>query len=40
MDEFKIIKKYFKKISNNNKSAKDLNDDVFFDKKKKFDCLD
>ena len=34
MDEFKIIKKYFKKISNNNKSAKDLNDDVFFDKKK------
>ncbi len=35
MDEFEIIKKYFQKISNNNPSAKKLNDDVFFDKKKK-----
>ena len=33
MDEFTLINKYFKKISNNN-SAKNLNDDVFFDKKK------
>ena len=35
MDEFEIIKKYFQKISNNNSSAKKLNDDVFFDKKNK-----
>ena len=35
MDEFEIIKNYFQKISNNNYSAKKLNDDVFFDKKKK-----
>jgi len=35
MDEFEIIKKYFEKISNNNPSAKKLNDDVFFDKKNK-----
>jgi len=34
MDEFKIIENYFQKISNNNISAKKLNDDVFFDKKK------
>ena len=33
MDEFDLIKKYFQKISNNNPSAKKLNDDVFFDKK-------
>ncbi len=35
MDEFEIIKNYFQKISNNNHSAKKLNDDVFFDRKKK-----
>ena len=35
MDEFELIKKYFKRISNNNPYAKNLNDDVFFDKKKK-----
>ena len=35
MDEFEIIKNYFQKISNNNHSAKNLNDDVFFDKNKK-----
>ena len=35
MDEFEIIKNYFQKISNNNPSAKNLNDDVFFDKKNK-----
>jgi len=35
MDEFEIIKKYFQKISNNNPGAKNLNDDVFFDKKKR-----
>ena len=34
MDEFELIKNYFQKISNNNHSAKKLNDDVFFDKKK------
>ena len=33
MDEFDLITKYFRKISNNNPSAKKLNDDVFFDKK-------
>ncbi len=32
MDEFELIKNYFQKISNNNPSAKKLNDDVFFDK--------
>ncbi len=35
MDEFDLIKKYFQKISNNNPYAKKLNDDVFFDKKRK-----
>ena len=35
MDEFDLIKKYFQKNSNNNPSAKKLNDDVFFDKKNK-----
>ena len=35
MDEFEIIKNYFQKISNNNPGAKNLNDDVFFDKKKR-----
>ena len=35
MDEFELIKNYFQKISNNNVNAKKLNDDVFFDKKKK-----
>ena len=33
MDEFTLIKKYFKKLTYNNPSALDLNDDVFFDKK-------
>ena len=35
MDEFELIKNYFQKISNNNPHAKKLNDDVFFDKKRK-----
>ena len=35
MDEFKLIKKYFQKITNNNPGAKRLNDDVFYDKKNK-----
>ena len=35
MDEFELIKEYFQKISKNNSSAKNLNDDVFFDKQKK-----
>ena len=33
MNEFALIQKYFKKLINNNPSALDLNDDVFFDKK-------
>ena len=36
MDEFLLIKKYFSKLSKSNRSSLDLNDDVFFDKKKKF----
>ena len=32
MDEFELIKNYFQKNSNNNPSAKKLNDDVFFNK--------
>ena len=35
MNEFYLIKKYFKINTLNNPSAKNLNDDVFFDKKKK-----
>ena len=34
MHEFELIKKYFSKLSVNNKSSLNLNDDVFFDKKK------
>ena len=34
MHEFDLIKKYFSKLSKLNKSSLDLNDDVFFDKKK------
>ena len=34
MHEFEIIKNYFSKISKKNKYALNLNDDVFFDKKK------
>jgi thiamine-monophosphate kinase len=34
MHEFELIKKYFSKISKKNISALNLNDDVFFDKKK------
>ena len=34
MNEFELIKKYFQKLSKNNPGAKNLNDDVFFDKKK------
>ena len=32
MHEFELIKKYFSKISKDNKSSLNLNDDVFFDK--------
>ena len=35
MHEFKLIKKYFSKLSKNNKSSLNLNDDVFFDYSKK-----
>ena len=34
MHEFELIKKYFSKISSNNRFALNLNDDVFFDKQK------
>ena len=34
MDEFTLIEKYFKKLTYTNPSALDLNDDVFFDKKR------
>ena len=34
MHEFEIIKKYFSKLSKNNKNSLNLNDDVFFDKSK------
>ena len=34
MDEFDLIKKYFSKLSQLNKASLNLNDDVFFDKKK------
>jgi thiamine-monophosphate kinase len=35
MQEFELIKKYFSELSLSNKSSLNLNDDVFFDKKKK-----
>ena len=35
MHEFELIKNYFHKLSKKSKSALNLNDDVFFDKKKK-----
>tara|TARA_B100001027_G_scaffold187011_1_gene139645 strand:- start:37 stop:996 length:960 start_codon:yes stop_codon:yes gene_type:complete len=34
MNEFELINKYFSKISKKKKSALNLNDDIFFDKKK------
>ena len=34
MNEFELINKYFSKLSSNNKSSLNLNDDVFFDKSK------
>ena len=34
MHEFELIKKYFSRLSKSNKSSLNLNDDVFFDKKK------
>ena len=34
MDEFELIKKFFSKLSISNKSSSNLNDDVFFDKKR------
>jgi len=34
MHEFQLIRKYFTKLSKNNKSSLSLNDDVFFDKKR------
>ena len=34
MHEFELIDKYFLKLSKTNKSSLNLNDDVFFDKKR------
>ena len=34
MNEFKIISNYLQKLTKNNPSAIELNDDVFFNKKK------
>jgi len=34
MDEFELINKYFSKLTNKSKGSLNLNDDVFFDKKK------
>jgi len=34
MEEFDLIRNYFSKLAKNNRSALNLNDDVFFDKKK------
>ena len=34
MHEFELIKKFFSKLSISNKSSLNLNDDVFFDKKR------
>ena len=39
MHEFELIKKYFSKLANKSKSSLKLNDDVFFDKKKKISCF-
>ena len=36
MHEFKLIKDYFSKLAKKNKSALNLNDDVFFDKRRGF----
>ena len=33
MNEFKLINNYFLKLTKNNPASKELNDDVFFDKK-------
>ena len=33
MNEFKLINDYFKVLSKKNPAARNLNDDVFFDKK-------
>ena len=35
MHEFELISNFFTNLSKNNKAALGLNDDVFFDKKKK-----
>jgi Thiamine monophosphate kinase len=35
MDEFNLIRNYFQKLTKKNPSALKLNDDVFFDKKRK-----
>ena len=34
MNEFELINKYFSKLTNKSKGSLNLNDDVFFDKKK------
>ena len=39
MHEFELINKYFSNLTNKFKGSLNLNDDVFFDKKKKFSCF-
>ena len=39
MHEFELIKNYFQKLSKKSPSALNLNDDVFFDKKNKWNIL-
>ena len=36
MNEFELIKNYFQKLSNKSKSPLKLNDDIYFDKRKKY----
>mgnify|MGYP006872152311 FL=1 len=36
MHEFELLNNFFSKLSTHNVSTLNLNDDVFFDKKKKF----
>ncbi len=39
MHEFELIKNYFQKLSKKSSNSLNLNDDVFFDKKKKTSCI-
>ena len=39
MNEFTLISKYLKKLIKNNPNALNLEDDVFFEKKKSISCF-